>query len=105
MAKIRNAKYLRWKKKNQKPNTNIKGWSVIRKNIIERDSYICRICGDDLDLHVHHIDSNRSNNDNSNLVTLCRDCHMAIHEERYVPWEHDDYPCPWGVIEPNPQKP
>lgn len=82
-----------------RPNVNITGWKWIRKAIIERDNYICRICGNDENLHVHHIDSNRTNNNTSNLVTLCSDCHRAVHEERYKPWEHEDYPCPWGNVE------
>lgn len=82
-----------------KPNTNIKGWREIRKEIIKRDDYACRICGDDTDLNVHHIDSCRANNKSTNLVTLCSSCHRAVHFENYKPYEHDDFPAPWGIIE------
>lgn len=78
--------------------TNIPGWPKLRKSIIERDSYRCRVCAsDDLDLEVHHIDYDRANNDPGNLVTLCGDCHRGIHQERYKPWEHEDWPVPWGT--------
>ena len=39
----------------------------------------CKICGispeKKSDLHLDHIDGNRSNNSNKNLQTLCVDCH------------------------------
>jgi len=41
----------------------------------------CEICGYDeheLLLQVHHIDSNRENNEPSNLIVLCPNCHTAI---------------------------
>ena len=44
----------------------------------------CEICGIDKKqvraLTVHHIDHNRENNDPSNLMTLCRDCHDNEHD-------------------------
>jgi len=33
-------------------------------------------------LTVHHIDNDPSNNELSNLVTLCRKCHDKIHKMR-----------------------
>jgi hypothetical protein len=30
-------------------------------------------------LHVHHIDENKSNNDNSNLLIVCGNCHLSLH--------------------------
>lgn len=30
-------------------------------------------------LTIHHIDHNRENSANSNLQTLCKDCHNDIH--------------------------
>lgn len=31
--------------------------------------------------HVHHIDTNRSNNNPENLILLCKDCHVRIHTD------------------------
>ena len=99
IARINAAKELRAKKR--RPNVNINGWREIRQAILERDGYLCRICGDDAGEHsleVHHINYNRANNSSTNLVTLCRSCHKAIHYENYMPGGEDDYPAPWGDI-------
>ena len=77
-------------------------WDKIRSPILDRDGYRCRICGLDnveAKLNVHHIDSDRSNNKSSNLVTLCVACHRAVHLEGYKPILHEDWPIPWGDIE------
>lgn len=39
----------------------------------------CTDCGTAEDLHVHHLDRDHSNNDPSNLVTLCSSCHLKRH--------------------------
>jgi 5-methylcytosine-specific restriction endonuclease McrA len=44
---------------------------IARKN---KKDY-CEKCGGTEKLHVDHIDGNRSNNELSNLQTLCQDCH------------------------------
>ena len=38
----------------------------------------CKICGSEVDLDVHHIDGDHSNNVLENLVYLCRRCHRTI---------------------------
>jgi hypothetical protein len=39
----------------------------------------CGYCEIKSSLHVHHIDRNRSNNDISNLIVLCANCHLGLH--------------------------
>lgn len=39
----------------------------------------CEICGSGENLHVHHIDEDRSNNVSENLITLCSSHHGRIH--------------------------
>jgi len=34
-------------------------------------------------LEIHHIDTNRKNNDIKNLVVLCQTCHMRLHKKIY----------------------
>ena len=77
----------------------IPGWTQIRREIVERDGYACRICGKDgveAKLNVHHKDWIRQHNDQSNLVTLCQTCHHAVHKEGYKPDLFEDWPVPWG---------
>jgi len=91
-----------WYRARKKAFNPIAGWSKIRSRIIERDGYVCRICGVDAvegSLNVHHIDYNRSHNEPKNLVTLCATCHKDIHLEGYQPILYEDWPAPWGVIE------
>jgi len=56
--------------------------------VLERDNYTCQQCGNISQLVVHHIDESgqdeKPNNDMSNLITLCRSCHIRIHQ--IVPW-------------------
>lgn len=46
----------------------------------------CARCGYDeikSSLHVHHIDRDRDNNNPSNLVLLCANCHMGLHHSAW----------------------
>ena len=50
-----------------------------------RDEYKCRICGNTIDLHAHHIipvcvsEEHRYNVNNG--ITLCSKCHSLVHKE------------------------
>ncbi len=76
----------------------IPGWGQLRKKVLGRDGWLCRICGADIDgrLNVHHIDYDRRHNYGRNLVTLCSCCHKAVHNEGYQPCLYEDWPAPWG---------
>lgn len=52
--------------------------SVLPRNNVPK---ICRLCQtiDARVLAVHHLDQNRNNNDISNLVWLCHNCHHLVH--------------------------
>jgi len=39
----------------------------------------CHECGTTVDIEVHHIDEDRFNNALKNLLPLCHDCHMKVH--------------------------
>lgn len=55
----------------------------IRYEIRIRDKNTCQSCGSKKygkrNLHVHHIDQNKKNNNQENLITLCPLCHRREH--------------------------
>lgn len=53
---------------------------ALRNHIVMRDK-VCQDCGSDKKLQVHHIDSNPTNNSESNLVLLCKECHAKRHRD------------------------
>lgn len=67
---------------------------LIRPEILERDNYTCQKCNKNhkelYNVHkkdsiiVHHIDFNKNNNKENNLICLCRGCHMRIHWEHHI---------------------
>lgn len=63
-------------------------WRLLRKGILDRDGNKCVLCGSIKRLEVHHIIPYRTcvKHENSNLVTLCRDCHKKTYkkEEQFV---------------------
>lgn len=46
----------------------------LKKRIRERDGYRCRLCEKNGNI-VHHVDYDKKNCDEVNLITLCRSCH------------------------------
>lgn len=63
------------------------GWSSRREAILNRDGYACQICSKKhTRLEVHHIifRSQGGTDDEDNLITLCEDCHVGIHNGKIV---------------------
>lgn len=55
----------------------------LRERIYKRDAYCCCLCENTgPKLQVHHIDGDRTNNEDTNLLTLCSPCHLAYHGRR-----------------------
>jgi len=56
-------------------------WDKLRKVVLKRDDYACRICGEDqAPLDVHHITyKNMGRESTEQLLTVCRSCHTDIH--------------------------
>lgn len=48
--------------------------------IFNYECYACR-CRK-IDLHVHHINGNRFDNDAFNLIPLCNSCHILTHKTK-----------------------
>lgn len=63
----------------------------LKQEIRKRDNYVCRLCGledhsnftgNGYGLCVHHIDYDKLNNDESNLISLCNHCHGKTNYNR-----------------------
>ena len=58
-----------------------------RKIVLERDDYTCQCCGCKANgqhtnkINCHHIDVDRGNNSPSNLIALCTQCHLSLHNK------------------------
>ena len=54
----------------------------LKNKIKGRDENCCQLCGDTKKLEVHHIDYDKNNNEENNLITLCRKCHGITNYNR-----------------------
>ena len=64
-------------------------WPAIRDFVLQRDRYVCQVCGvkfPSAQLHVHHkipfrtFDDMDLANQSANLVTLCPNCHRKVEQ-------------------------
>lgn len=68
-------------------------WNSRRKEVYRRDGYECQNCGaiggrkGNVELHAHHIvpKSKGGTHETTNLVTVCKDCHDAVHGNKEAP--------------------
>jgi hypothetical protein len=60
----------------------------LKRKIKQRDNYECQSCGQDVyDSRygqVHHMDGNKQNCVEENLILVCQTCHNAIHERNTI---------------------
>lgn len=68
----------------------------VRGDIIDRDGH-CVVCGTEQNLHVHHVDEDKTNNHPSNLVTLCERDHMRVHHSGETLLEIQAETHPWRL--------
>lgn len=56
-------------------------FQMVRKKVLERDDYTCRLCGFKAAKwqEVHHVNDDHSDNRKENLWTVCSYCHMCQH--------------------------
>ena len=57
-------------------------WSKdLREKIKKKDNYTCQLCNKEVKkgLIVHHIDYDKKNSVEENLICLCRKCHTKVH--------------------------
>lgn len=59
-------------------------WQALRRQVLQRDCYRCRVCGSGEQVDVHHIRfRSRGGADiSSNLAVLCRVHHAELHAYR-----------------------
>ena len=84
--KVRHANYKKTQKKIENGTFRHGVCSELREQIKLRDGFTCRLCIRKMDtnvLEVHHIIPVSSGGDDelSNLVLLCHDCHTALHKD------------------------
>jgi len=53
----------------------------LKTKIRKRDKFVCYVCKNN-GYHVHHIDYNKENCEDDNLITLCKSCHMKTNGNR-----------------------
>ncbi len=58
-----------------------KAYQRLCQQVLQRDGWRCQQCGSPENLHVHHRKFRSHSGDDSeeNLITLCADCHSAVH--------------------------
>ena len=56
---------------------------LLRTKIRQRDDFTCKVCNKN-GFIVHHIDYNKQNNKEVNLITLCRKCHCKTNYRRNI---------------------
>jgi 5-methylcytosine-specific restriction endonuclease McrA len=56
-------------------------YARLRREILERDGWRCQKCGSSRNLDVHHRIRRSALGDDleTNLITLCRECHQILH--------------------------
>lgn len=56
----------------------------LRRQVLRRDGWRCQICGraENLDVHHHKRRSALGDDSQTNLITLCRECHQTQHSRR-----------------------
>jgi 5-methylcytosine-specific restriction endonuclease McrA len=56
-------------------------YEQLRNQVLRRDGWRCQSCGTMSNLEVHHKEFRSQSGDDSeqNLITLCAECHAALH--------------------------
>jgi hypothetical protein len=73
-----------------KPKSNRKNNRIAHRKLFQEIELVCARCGYkefSCSVDIHHKDFNHLNNDKSNLLPLCANCHRSLHYNR---WEIED---------------
>lgn len=55
---------------------------LLKRRIFERDGFKCMLCKIEEDLVPHHIDYDKDNSNEKNLITLCNSCNSKVNFNR-----------------------
>ena len=64
-------------------DSNYKRYHHIEPELYRELTKRCLICGFDKIVELHHLDKNRNNNSENNLIGLCPNHHKMLHNLRY----------------------
>jgi 5-methylcytosine-specific restriction endonuclease McrA len=78
-------------------------YHALVQSILKRDGWKCRSCGLRQNLHVHHIQyrSHSGPDESWNLITLCNQCHEAVHRDDLTPVQIGKNGDDGGAIDAN----
>ena len=56
-------------------------YEALRQGVLRRDAWRCQFCGSRQNLEVHHQEfrSHSGEDSETNLITLCSNCHSLAH--------------------------
>ncbi len=79
-----------WKGGKSREPYPIKFNNYLKEKIRKRDQYRCRVCEKSYTrkLDIHHIDYDKDNLSENNLISLCRSCHRKTNFKREY-WKHN----------------
>ena len=62
---------------------NYKKWHNVDLELYRKVTKQCMVCGFDKIVELHHLDKNKKNNSENNLIGLCPNHHKMIHQAKY----------------------
>jgi 5-methylcytosine-specific restriction endonuclease McrA len=70
--------------KNPPLRLDAESYRELHRQVLERDGWRCQFCGSMQNLQVHHLKyrSQSGGDEEPNLITLCAECHAAVHSKR-----------------------
>lgn len=76
------SKKKKWKKIDYNKYIKSKKWYKKRNWYFKNNDNICKSCGSNENIHLHHINYDRLGNEKmKDLMPLCIECHTKLHEK------------------------
>jgi hypothetical protein len=74
----------RWSQpKSPRTRLDAESYAQLRRQVLARNGWRCQLCGSSRGLEVHHLTfrSRLGADTEEDLISVCRDCHRAIHKQ------------------------